>query len=142
MYACMYVCVCACICVLCTLPPEWSGRNKVLFTLLVKQYYFPPPKVCGNLLLDFMCVGGGWYINDCARACMHACVWVRVCAGSHIDRKMIWFINYVMMESIKYIILSTCPSVFSVSTNLYSHTYAHHTYIHLCVCVCAWMLSH
>ena len=40
------------------------------------------------------------------RACM------RVCAGSHIDRKMIYFIHYVMMESIKYTILSTCPSVF------------------------------
>ena len=28
----------------------------------------------------------------CARACMHACVCVRVFAGSHIDRKMIWMI--------------------------------------------------
>ena len=32
----------------------------------------------------------------CARACMYACVCVHVYAGSHKDRKMIWFINYVM----------------------------------------------
>ena len=76
--------VCACVCVLFTLPLEWSGRNKVVFTLPVKQCYFPPPRVCGNVLVRSYVRGawGGrnWFMN--------------------------WFINYVMMESMKYIITS------------------------------------
>ena len=80
----MYVCACACV--LFTLPLEWSGRNKVLFTLPVKQCYFPPPRECWNLSVRSYVRGawggggggggGGWYINDCARACMQACVCV------------------------------------------------------------------
>ena len=58
------------------------------------------------------------------RACM------RVCA------LMNWFINYVMTESMKYIITSACLSVFLyLPINIRTHTHTH-TYIHLCVCVC------
>ena len=60
-YVCMYVCmyVCACVCVLFTLPLEWSGRNNVLFTLPVKQCYFLPPRVCGNVIARSY-VRGAW----------------------------------------------------------------------------------
>ena len=84
----------------------------------------------------------------CARACMHACVCVRVWACSHIDRKIIWFINYVMMQSVNYIILSSCLSTFfSIYLSIYAHIRTH-TYIHVyvcvcvCVCVCVFGCSH
>ena len=76
----------------------------------------------------------------CARACMYACVCVHVCAGSHNDRKIIWFINYVMMQSINYIISSTCLSVV-LSIYLCTYKYAH-THTHICVCVCVFGCSH
>ena len=58
------------------------------------------------------------------RACMRVCAFMN------------WFINYVMMESMKYIIISACLSVF-LSLPIYIRTHTHtHTYIHLCVCVC------
>ena len=127
MYVCMYVC--ACVCVLFNLPLEWSGRNKVIFTLPVKQCYFPPPRVCGNLIVRSYVRGawgwGEWYINDCARACMHACV----CVHELVHKPRYDGIN----EVYNHICLSFR---ISLSTYLYTHTYAHrHTYIHLCVCV-------
>ena len=131
MYVCMYVC--ACVCVLFTLPLEWSGRNKVLFTLPVKQCYFPPPGVCRNLLVRSYVRGaweGGWYINDRARACMHACV----CVHELVHKLRYDGIN----EVYNHICLSLC---ISLSTYLYTHTYAH-THIHTFMCVCVWMLSH
>ena len=73
--------------------------------------------------------GGGWYINDRARACMHECV----CAF------MNWFINYVMMESMKYIITSACLSVF-LYLPIYIRTHTH-TYIYVCVCLDALTLD-
>ena len=74
--------------------------------------------------------GGGWYI-----VCegVHACVCVRACADSHIDRKMIWFINYAMMQSINYIILSTCLSVFlSIYLSIYALIHIH-TFMFVCL---------
>ena len=57
------------------------------------------------------------------RACMRVCAFMN------------WFINYVMMESMKYIITSACPSIFLyLPIYIRTHTYTH-TYIHLCVCV-------
>ena len=54
---------------------------------------------------------------------------IRVCAF------MNWFINYVMLESMKYIITFACLSVF-LYLPIYIRTHTHtHTYIHLCVCV-------
>ena len=80
----------------------------------------------------------------CACACMHACVYVCVCvcAGSHTDRNMIWFINYVKVQSINYYISSTCLIAFlsiylfvCENVHLCTHTYIH-TYIRVYVCVC------
>ena len=93
-----------------------------------------------ELIVGSMCVGGGRFIHDCARACMHACVCVRVCAGSHIDRKMIWFIKYVMMESIKYILsfrISLYLPIY-IRTHTHTHTYIH-TFMCVCVCGCVWV---
>ena len=57
------------------------------------------------------------------RACMRVCAFMN------------WFINYVMMESMKYIITSACLSVF-LYLPIYIRTHTHtHTCIHLCVCV-------
>ena len=57
------------------------------------------------------------------RACMRVCAFMN------------WFINYVMMESMKYIITSACLSVF-LYLPIYIRTHTHtHTYLHLCVCV-------
>ena len=127
--------VCACVCVLFTLPLEWSGRNKVLFTLPVKQCYFPPPRVCGNVLVRSYVRGawggGGWYINDCARACMHACVCVHE------------LVHKLRYDGINEVYNHICLSFrISLSTYLYTHTYAHtHTHTYIYVCVCVWMLS-
>ena len=127
----MYVYVRVYVCVLITLPLKWSGRNKVYLSSGKAVLFFLPLEYAGTYKQDIMCVGEA---GMCARACMYACVCVHVCAGSHKDRKMIWFINYVMMQSINYIILSTCLSVV-LSIYLCTHTYAH-THEHLCVCVC------
>ena len=56
---------------------------------------------------------------------------MRVCAF------LIWFINYVMMEPMKYIITSACLSVFLyLPIYIRTHTHTHtHTYIYVCVCV-------
>ena len=127
--------VCACVCVLFTLPLEWSGRNKVVFTIPVKECYFPPPRVCENLLVRSYVRGawglgegggGGWYINDCARACMHACVCVHE------------LVHKLRCDGINEVYHVICLSFrISLSTYLYTHTYAH-THIHtfMCVCVC------
>ena len=57
------------------------------------------------------------------RACMRVCAFMN------------WFINYVMMESMKYIITSACLSVF-LYLPIYIRTHTHtHTYKHVCVCV-------
>ena len=64
------------------------------------------------------------------RACM------RVCAFKN------WFINYVMMESMKYIITSACLSVF-LYLPIYIRTHTHtHTHTHIYVCVCVFGCSH
>ena len=52
----------------------------------------------------------------------------RVCAC------MNWFINYVMMEPMKYIITSACLSVF-LYLPIYIRTHTH-THIHTFMCVC------
>ena len=140
MYVCMYVCACACV--LFTLPLEWSGRNKVLFTLPVKQCYFPPPRECWNLSVRSYVRGawgggggggGGWYINDCARACMHACVCVHE------------LVHKLRYDGINEVYNHICLSFhISISTYLYTHTYAHthtHTYIYVCVCLGALTLD-
>ena len=60
---------------------------------------------------------------------------VRGRACMRVRAFMNWFINYVVMESMKYIILSACLSVF-LYLPIYIRTHTHtHTYIHLCVCV-------
>ena len=56
------------------------------------------------------------------RACMRVCAFMN------------WFINYVMMESMKYIITSACLSVF-LYLPIYIRTHTH-THIHTFVCVC------
>ena len=61
------------------------------------------------------------------RACMRVCAFMN------------WFINYVMMESMKYIITSACLSVF-LYLPIYIRTHTH-THIQTCMCVCVWMLS-
>ena len=134
-YVCMYVF--ACVCVLFTLPLEWSGRNKVLFTLPVKQCYFPPPRVCGNVLvrsyLRGAWGGGGWYINDCARACMHACV----CVHELVHKLRYDGIN----EVYNHICLAVFP-YFSIYLSIYAHIRTHtHTYIYVCVCLDALTLD-
>ena len=53
---------------------------------------------------------------------------MRVCAF------MNWFINYVMMEPMKYIITSACLSVF-LYLPIYIRTHTH-THIHTFMCVC------
>ena len=127
--------VCACVCVLSTLPLEWSGRNKVLFTLPVKQCYFPPPRVCGNVLVRSYVRGawggggGGWYINDCARACMHACV----CVHELVHKLRYDGIN----EVYNHICLAVFP-YFSIYLSIYAHIRTHtHTYIYVCVFGCS-----
>ena len=72
------------------------------------------------------------------RACM------RVCAGSHIDRKMIYFINYDGINKVYHIIyLSFRISLFlTIHIRTYTHTTHAYIYVCVCVCVCVWMLSH
>ena len=62
---------------------------------------------------------------------------MRVCAF------LIWFINYVMMEPMKYIITSACLSVFLyLPIYIRTHTHTHtHTYIYVCVCLDALTLD-
>ena len=63
------------------------------------------------------------------RACMRVCAFMN------------WFINYVMMESMKYIITSACLSVF-LYLPIYIRTHTHtHTYIYVCVCLDALTLD-
>ena len=61
------------------------------------------------------------------RACMRVCAFMN------------WFINYVVMESMKYIILSACLSVF-IYLPIYIRTHTH-TYIYVCVCLDALTLD-
>ena len=61
------------------------------------------------------------------RACMRVCAFMN------------WFINYVMMESMKYIITSACLSVF-LYLPIYIRTHTH-THIHTFVCVCVFGCS-
>ena len=88
-----------------------------------------------------MCVGrggggggggqGGWYINDCARACMHACVCVHE------------LVHKLRYDGINEVYNHICLSFrISLSTYLCTHTYAHtHTYIYVCVCLDALTLD-
>ena len=70
-----------------------------------------------------------WYIHDCARACMHACVCVHE------------LVHKLRYDGINEVYNHICLSVrISLSTYLYTHTYAH-THIQTCMCVCVWMLS-
>ena len=55
------------------------------------------------------------------RACMRVCAFMN------------WFINYVIMESMKYIITSACLSVF-LYLPIYIRTHTH-THIHTFMCV-------
>ena len=64
------------------------------------------------------------------RACMRVCAFMN------------WFINYVMMESMKYIITSACLSVF-LYLPIYIRTHTHtHTHTHTLMCVCVFGCSH
>ena len=129
--------VCACVCVLITLPLEWTGKNKILFTLPVKQCYFPPPRVFGNVLVRSYVRGawgwgggGEWYINDLARACMHACVCVHE------------LVHKLRYDGINEVYNHICLSFrISLSTYLYTHTYAH-THIHTFMCMWVFGCSH
>ena len=61
------------------------------------------------------------------RACMRVCAFMN------------WFINHVMMESMKYIITSACLSVFLYLPIIYAHIRTHtHTYMYVCVCLDAF----
>ena len=71
--------------------------------------------------------GGGWYINDCARACMHACV----CVHELVHKLRYDGIN----EVYNHICLAVFP-YFSIYLSIYAHIRTHtHTYIYVCVCV-------
>ena len=70
-----------------------------------------------------------WYIHDCARACMHACVCVHE------------LVHKLRYDGINEVYNHICLSFrISLSTYLYTHTYAQ-THIQTCMCVCVWMLS-
>ena len=142
MYVCMYVCMCVCVRVLFTLPLEWSGRNKVLFTLPVKQCYFPPPKVCGNLLLDLMCVGGR-VVYKWLCAGVHACVCVssRVCGFTYRQKDdLVHKLRYDGIKKVYHIIyLSFRISLF---LPIYIRTPHIHTFVCVCVCVFLFGCSH
>ena len=83
-----------------------------------------------------MCVGrgvGGWYINDCARACMHACVCVH---------ELVHKLRYVGINEVyNHICLAFFP-YFSIYLSIYAHIRTHtHTYIYVCVCLDALTLD-
>ena len=70
-------------------------------------------------------------VNDCARACMHACVRVHE------------LVHKLRCDGINEVYHIICLSFrISLSTYLYMHTYAHtHTYIYVCVCLDALTLD-
>ena len=106
-YVCMYVCMCVRAYVF-YLPFLWNGLEEIKFYLPYR-----------------------WYINDCARACMHACVCVHE------------LVHKLRYDGINEVYNHICLSfLISLSTYLYTHTYAHtHTHTYIYVCVCVWMLS-
>ena len=73
--------------------------------------------------------GGGWYINDCARACMHACV----CVHELVHKLRYDGIN----EVYNHICLAVFPN-FSIYLSIYAHTHIH---TFMCVCLDALTLD-
>ena len=65
-----------------------------------------------------------WYIHDCARACMHACVCVHE------------LVHKLRYDGINEVYNHICLSFRIVYLPVYIRTHTHtHTYKHVCVCV-------
>ena len=78
-------------------------------------------------------VRGGRVVNDCARACMHACV----CGFTYRQKDDLFHkLRYDGINKVYHIIYLSFRISLFLTIHIRTYTHTTHTYIYVCVCVC------